>query len=56
MCDMTRIGSSVSLYFGTDLMKSLIPPYSLAYKKRVYSANRILYPLKRVDWDPDGAR
>jgi anaerobic selenocysteine-containing dehydrogenase len=37
-------------------MKSLIPPYSLAYKKRVYSPNRIKYPLKRVDWNPDGDR
>jgi molybdopterin guanine dinucleotide-containing S/N-oxide reductase-like protein len=37
-------------------MKVLIPPYSLAYKKRVYSPNRILYPLKRIDWDPDGTR
>jgi len=37
-------------------MKSLIPPYSLAYKKRVYSPNRIMYPLKRVDWNPNGER
>ena len=37
-------------------MKSLIPPFSLAYKKRVYSPNRILYPLKRVDFDPKGDR
>jgi anaerobic selenocysteine-containing dehydrogenase len=37
-------------------MKSLIPPYSLAYKNRVYSPNRILYPMKRVDWDPRGDR
>jgi molybdopterin guanine dinucleotide-containing S/N-oxide reductase-like protein len=37
-------------------LKSLIPPFSLAYKKRVYSPNRILYPLKRVDWDPSGDR
>jgi len=37
-------------------MKSLIPPLSLAYKKRVYSPNRILYPLKRVDWDHKGDR
>ena len=37
-------------------MKALIPPYSLAYKKRVYSPNRILYPLKRVDWNPNGER
>jgi len=37
-------------------MKSLIPPYSLAYKKRIYSPNRIMYPLKRADWDPNGER
>jgi len=36
--------------------KSLLPPFSIAYKKRVYSPNRIKYPLKRVDWDPDGER
>jgi len=28
----------------------------LAYKKRVYSPNRILYPLIREDWDPNGER
>jgi molybdopterin guanine dinucleotide-containing S/N-oxide reductase-like protein len=38
------------------LMKSVIAPYQLAYKKRVYSPNRIKYPLKRVDWDPNGER
>ena len=37
-------------------MKSLIPPLTLAYKKRAYSPNRIPYPLKRVDWDPKGER
>ena len=37
-------------------LKSLIPPFSLAYKKRVYSSNRVLYPLKRVDFDPSGER
>ena len=37
------------------MMKSLAPPFSLAYKNRVYSPNRILYPMKRVDWDPNGA-
>ncbi len=36
--------------------KSLPGPYSLAYKKRIYSPNRIKYPLKRVDWDPSGDR
>ena len=37
-------------------LKSPLPPHSIAYKKRIYSPNRILYPLKRVDWDPKGAR
>jgi molybdopterin guanine dinucleotide-containing S/N-oxide reductase-like protein len=36
--------------------KSLPPPFNLGYKKRVYSPNRIKYPLKRVDWDPNGER
>ena len=36
--------------------KSLLAPFGMAYKKRVYSPNRILYPLKRVDWNPDGER
>jgi molybdopterin guanine dinucleotide-containing S/N-oxide reductase-like protein len=38
------------------IMKSLPAPFSLAYKKRAYSPNRIRYPLKRIDWDPDGER
>jgi len=33
-------------------MKALIPPFTLAYKNRVHSPNRTMYPLKRVDWDP----
>lgn len=33
-----------------------MPPHGIAYKKRVYSPNRVPYPLKRVDWDPDGER
>ncbi len=37
-------------------MQALLPPHSLGYKKRVYSHNRILYPLKRVDWNPGGER
>jgi len=36
--------------------KTLIPPISLGYKNRVYSPNRILHPLKRVDWHPNGER
>jgi molybdopterin guanine dinucleotide-containing S/N-oxide reductase-like protein len=37
-------------------MKSMVPPHGLAYKKRIFSPNRILYPLRRVDWDPNGER
>ncbi|MBN1191458.1 MAG: molybdopterin-dependent oxidoreductase [Dehalococcoidales bacterium] len=36
--------------------KSCPSPFSLAYKKRAFSPNRIKYPLKRVDWDPEGER
>ena len=35
---------------------SLPAGYYLSYKKRVYSNNRVRYPLKRVDWDPKGER
>jgi molybdopterin guanine dinucleotide-containing S/N-oxide reductase-like protein len=38
------------------VLKSHPGPFSLAYKKRALSPNRIKYPLKRVDWDPHGAR
>ena len=38
------------------LKKSVPAPWSLAYKKRAYSPNRVMYPLKRVDWDPNGDR
>jgi molybdopterin guanine dinucleotide-containing S/N-oxide reductase-like protein len=37
-------------------MKSTIAPFSIAYKKRTYSPNRIKFPLKRIDWDPNGER
>ena len=33
-----------------------LSPMALAYKKRIYSPNRVPYPLKRVDWDPQGER
>jgi trimethylamine-N-oxide reductase (cytochrome c) len=36
--------------------RSLPAVYYLSYKKRVYSQNRVRWPLKRVDWDPDGDR
>jgi molybdopterin guanine dinucleotide-containing S/N-oxide reductase-like protein len=37
-------------------LKSMPSPFSMAYKKRALSPNRIKYPLKRVDWDPKGER
>jgi trimethylamine-N-oxide reductase (cytochrome c) len=37
-------------------MRTDIPPFSIVYKKRAYSKNRILYPMKRVDWNPRGER
>ncbi len=40
----------------SPLPKALPAPFSLAYKKRTFSPNRIKYPMKRVDWDPDGER
>ncbi len=38
------------------LMKALPGTFSLAYKKRAFSTNRIKYPLLRVDFDPNGER
>jgi len=38
------------------LLKEPLSPFALSYKKRVYSPNRIPYPLQRVDWNPDGDR
>jgi len=37
-------------------MKTLIPPLTLSYKKRCYSPARVKFPLKRVDFDPEGDR
>lgn len=37
-------------------MKTPTPNFPLTYKRRTYSANRIPFPMKRVDWDPDGNR
>jgi trimethylamine-N-oxide reductase (cytochrome c) len=33
-----------------------ITPFGLGYKARVYSPNRVRWPLRRVDWDPKGER
>ncbi|MDR1013599.1 MAG: molybdopterin-dependent oxidoreductase [Coriobacteriales bacterium] len=31
-------------------------PWGITSKKMAYSDNRVLYPYKRVDWDPNGGR
>ena len=32
-----------------------VAPHALNWKSAVYSPDRLLYPMKRVDFDPDGA-
>jgi len=36
--------------------KVMVSPYTLAERSRIYTSDRILYPLKRVDFDPEGDR
>ena len=36
--------------------KPSVSPFALASRRRVYSPLRILYPMKRVDFDPNGDR
>ena len=36
--------------------KTTISPHTLAWKSMVYSPDRLLYPLKRIDFDPKGDR
>ena len=36
--------------------KTTVSPYTLAWKSMVYSPDRLLYPLQRVDFDPNGER
>ena len=36
--------------------QATVSPYALALKSQVYSSNRCLYPMKRVDFDPNGER
>jgi len=40
----------------TPWRRATVTPYALALKSQVYAENRILYPMKRVDFDPDGER
>jgi trimethylamine-N-oxide reductase (cytochrome c) len=40
----------------TPPRKTTLSPYSFAWKSLVYSPDRLLYPMKRVDFDPNGTR
>jgi trimethylamine-N-oxide reductase (cytochrome c) len=40
----------------TPPRKTTIAPYTQAFKSMIYSPDRVLYPMKRVDFDPKGAR
>jgi len=40
----------------TPPRKGLVASHSLNWKSLVYSPDRLLYPMKRVDFDPNGAR
>ena len=40
----------------TPLRKACVAAFTLTERARVYSEERILYPMKRVDFDPDGER
>ncbi|MCL2714805.1 MAG: molybdopterin-dependent oxidoreductase [Alphaproteobacteria bacterium] len=40
----------------TPVHQTSAAPYALASKSLIYSKDRLLYPMKRVDWDPEGAR
>ncbi|MEO0495958.1 MAG: molybdopterin-dependent oxidoreductase [Pseudomonadota bacterium] len=36
--------------------QAMVAPHALSVKGAIYSENRILHPMKRVDYDPDGER
>jgi len=40
----------------TPRRTATVSPHALALKSLVYSSKRLLYPMKRVDFDPRGAR
>ncbi|MBI5121121.1 MAG: molybdopterin-dependent oxidoreductase [Rhodospirillales bacterium] len=40
----------------TPLRKATVSPHALSIKSSVYSEKRLLYPMKRVDFDPNGER
>jgi len=40
----------------TPPRKTTVAQYTCGFKSMIYSDRRNLYPMKRVDWDPDGER
>jgi molybdopterin guanine dinucleotide-containing S/N-oxide reductase-like protein len=40
----------------TPPRRTTLSPYSFASKSMIYSSDRLLYPMKRVDFDPNGER
>ena len=40
----------------TPPRKTTVTPVTAAWKSQVYSPTRVLYPMKRVDFDPNGER
>ncbi len=40
----------------TPPRRTTVSPHTLVFKSMIYSPDRILYPLKRVDFDPNGNR
>lgn len=40
----------------TPPRKTTLSPYGLNFKSQVYSPDRLLYPMKRIDFDPNGKR
>ena len=40
----------------TPPKRTTITPYAVGWKSQIYSPDRLLYPMKRVDFDPNGER
>lgn len=40
----------------TPPRRTTVSPYTLVFKSMIYSPDRIVYPLRRVDFDPKGER
>ena len=40
----------------TPPRRTTLSPHAQAQRSMVYSPKRVLYPMKRVDWDPEGER